>query len=289
MYNAYKEFDNYNNVNELKFEIIEYCDKKVEEQPLTEDEEKMCNAVRKNIDEKADFFTVFTNIVNNYNRALLYASIFLFVSLPLLYYASNYLKNKQIKNELTRGSYKKTIMSFLKNSYKSLFIFPIAILIVMIISYVYAGSFDCTYSLLNHSTQWADSTLKSPVLFLLLYMINVIIHSILYINISLIVVRKYHNYFVSAILSFLLLIGIEAFLEMFFGGIIVTIFFDIDYAVIFNIINFTVFNDNNGIFSSVIVPFILMLISSFLVYFSYHNKEKLVIDCEKNEEGMHEN
>ena len=107
----------------------------------------------------------------------------------------------------------------------------------------------------------------------------------MYVNIGLCVARKHHNYFIAIALTLLSIIGIELFLEV---GVSVLIFNIIlnnhtNVGILFNIINMVAFNDQYGFGTCMIVPSILMIISSIVVFKFYKNKEDLIIDCEKNE------
>jgi hypothetical protein len=210
-------------------------------------------------------------------------TLFLFVIIPSLFYPCKYLKNKAIINEATRNDYKKLLSNVVKKSYKSLWILPCIILIAIIISFCYTKTFDSSYSILNSSTVWHESTMSNPVIFILAYLLNIIIHSFLYINIGLCIVRKYHNYFVAVILSFLVYIGIEAFLEIAISGILFNSILKSEFGIVFNIMNMLTFNDTYGIISTIAIPLILMIASFVVVYKLYNNKEKLIIDYEKNE------
>ena len=101
------------------------------------------------------------------------------------------------------------------------------------------------------------------------------------------VVRKQHNYFLAVIESFLVIIGIELFME----EVVYQLFFnlllkDYDTGLLFNIINPITFRvgECGGVARLLIFSFLCFLISAIGVMFIYHNKEKLVIDCEKNKD-----
>lgn len=243
---------------------------------------ELCIGILKEADLSLDFYTMFSNVVVVGYRSISYF-LFLFIVMPSLFYICKYFKNKQIVNESTRDDYKRTIRKVIRKSYKPMIILPTIILIAFFICAFYTKNFNSSYSIYHSTTFWNESTLNNPSLFLILYFLNIIIHSILYINIGLIIARKYHNYFVAVILSLLAFIGIEAFLEIAINGVLFFSILKSDMGMIFNIMNMFAFNDVYGIISSMIVPFSLMIFSCIFVYFNYKNKEKLIIDCEKNE------
>ena len=104
----------------------------------------------------------------------------------------------------------------------------------------------------------------------------------LYVSVGLCITRKYHNYFVSLILSYLSVLGIELFLEIFVGAFIMSYVFHDGYSVLISIMNPLSFTDSNGMLGMMICPSIFLGLSAILLYFLYRDKEKLIIDCEKN-------
>lgn len=248
---------------------------------MNSDKKKFCESVLENDNKNGDFYTAFTEILifGFRNFAIL---LFLFIVIPSLIYTSRYLKSKVIVNELTRTDYKKILKKYFLSSYKSVIILPIIIIIAFVLCYSLFDSFDYSYSIANSTIAWSEQTIKNPIIFMLLYLLNSIVHSFLYINISLCIVRKHHNFLVSAILSFLTFIGIEAVLELLFNAIICTLILKTEVGIIFNIMNILAFNDLLGIFSPLIVPTILLVLSFIILFVMYKDKEKLIIDCEAN-------
>ena len=232
--------------------------------------------------EQMDFYTMYTNVTLFGAREFSDLFIIMILSLALIN-ISSYLKNSMIKNECTRIDYKKIKKKMLKNVYKYSLILPILTLLVFAICLIYTKNINPEYAILHSTTGWARSTMQNFCIFTFLYITNIWIHSVLYLNFALCIVRKHHNFFVSLILTFLAIIGVEAILEIVFGGIICKTLLGSDIGIIFNIMNMYAFNDQYGLGVSMIVPLVLTVGSSILVYIKYHNKEKLIIDCESNE------
>ncbi len=267
-------------IKEVDAKINYACNQK----DLDEETKKICKITTDKNYKRDDFYSIFKEIAHDGVGQKTAFTMFLFIVIPALYHICKNLKNKFILNELTRKSYKKTIKDLFKSSYTSVWIFPIIIIIIFLISVIYTKSLNGMYSLENSTTGWSEFTLTHPWIFISCFLFNVVIHSVLYINISLCVVRKYQNYFVAIIISFLVFIGLEAFLEIFLGGIIFTSIFHTDFGmIVFNIINSLTFNDTFGIIPLLTIPLIITLISSFILYLFYKDKEKLIIDIEKNE------
>lgn len=242
---------------------------------LSNDEEYLnyCNSL---LDEQyhPNFFSEVSYII----RILNYMSMILFftISMPSIYYASKCFESGAIKNKLTRQTFKKLKLNLLLESYKSVLILPIVIIIMFILSYTYTKTFN-TFNM--QDIIWENTTTSSPYLFIIVYLINIIIHSILYCNISLCVVRKKHNYYIASILSYLTFIAIELILEVGVNAIILGKIFNINLGAISSILDVLAFNDSYGIISPIVVSTIMLLLSYIVLYFMYKSKEKLIIDC----------
>ena len=122
----------------------------------------------------------------------------------------------------------------------------------------------------------------SPIFYIFTVLYRVLVAGMIYTNFSLIVARKNHNFYIANILSYLLFIGTEAVLEG-LGDYIFYEFFHIDSMIIFiNMINVFNLNLGNGIIALYLPLTIILIVTSIIVYLKYRNKEKLIIDCEKN-------
>lgn len=194
-------------------------------------------------------------------------------------YASNYVKSGAIKNEIVRTSYKDIMFNIYKKSIDHIFLLPLIIVIAYAFCFIHYKGIG---PLNVDSVSWQAKTMANPILFILLYIINVLIHLNLYTNISLIWVRKFKNIFLSIVCSFLTIIGIEIFFESAIFYFIYLVFKK-SYGSIFNIINFLAFNDVYGMFSSSIVPLILLIISYIILYLVYKDKEKFIKYSERDE------
>ena len=203
--------------------------------------------------------------------------------IPTIWYVTRYLISKMVINELTRESYHKILKKLALYAYKSSLILPLIIVVGSILIILYTKDFNFDYAILNSSTGWSQDVMSRPILFLVLYILNVLFHCVIYINIALIVIRKNHNFFIAAFLSFLTYIGIELFQEVFMENILLYIVFKSNIGVVFNILNIFSFNDSYGLLIIIFSSFIMMLISFLIVCLAYKNKEKIVIDCERNE------
>lgn len=285
IYSSYNYVKLNNNIIKKNNEVIEMC-KNNQDDDLGKKE--FCQRALSSKPYKTDFFTTFANIVtfgnDKYSICLhsFGAIIILFIIVPSVYYVCRYLKSGAIVNEVTREAFNKNRLRLFKNAYKPVMILPIVILLAFLISYLYAPNFDASSAAQNGYVGWQLKTLSNPFLFMGVYLLNIFIHSVLFINLSMCVSRKYHNFFVSLILTYLVFLATEIFLEIGFGGILFTSILNMgDKMLMFNIMNLFALNDSGGMLYAVIVPFIIMVITSIVVMLLYKNKEKLIIDCEQ--------
>lgn len=266
--------------NAYRVQLIQQCEKNVENKSSDEGYTKMCKEVIENKNIKIDFYTIFSELlvwkIHYFN-----AIAFLIITIPTLFNICKILKNKHILNSLTRENYNSFIKKYLKTAYKYIWILPfIAIFAIFLIGI--NSTFSPEYSIKFSTVVWSKELISNPIIFIILYILNIIFYSFTFVNISLIIARKQHKYIPCVILSYIFYIGLELFLEIGLNMLVSNIIFKSDFGIIFNIMNLFMFNDVFGVSTLLLFSFIVMLISFIFVYFMYKNKEKLIIDCEKN-------
>lgn len=239
------------------------------------------NVIYPSMNLKVDFYTALSEIIL-YRVRFLNVFGFLAVIIPTLIAVCNILKNKYIINALTRESYVSFLKQFFKKAYRFIWILPL----LAIIMFTFCGfntTFDTGYAIYNKSSIWTSSLINHPFWFMFIYIINLVMYSITYVNISLIVARKQHRYVLTVILAFLLFLGIELFLEIVVNILICNIILhEYNIGVVINIMNLFTFNDILGIDMLLLFTILVTIISTIIVILLYRNKEKLVISCEKN-------
>ena len=250
----------------------EMCKKVLKTDPTNE----ICLAKINGNEEKPkrDTLTTFDKILNDSEYSFIY-----FLAVPFLiimssmYEISKRFKSGEIKNRLTRESYNSYIKDVFKSSYKSVLLWPLITIYVLIFSYMISGTFEVSTESIAFTKE-----ILSPALFIFSYLLNTILMSIFYINIGLLLVPENRNYLVTVIET-----------SMVYYGITLTNTFFIISFVLKNIKdaeNYFDFFDMYNYKERELIPFNLLclgvsLISSLVVYIKYRNKEKIVIKLEK--------
>ena len=270
-------FNNYvNNSRIMNENEISKC-KQLNESYTSDRQKEYCEKLfNTDLNPETDYFYLLSNL-DSYTPLSSNLILILLIILSSCYYVSKYLKNNIVTYDLTRENYKKIKHKLLINAYIPALAITIFTIIKLIIFYLITNNFNYSEGL-----GWNLSNLANPLLFLLVYVLIVLFDALIYSNISLIVTRKIHNFIITSILSYLVVFGIELFLEIVLSAIICTSLFNSDIGIVFNIINFGNFNDSYGLLLPLIVQVVIYIITSIIVYISYKNKENLVIDCEAN-------
>lgn len=275
LYSTLRYINWYNNYEKIVTRNIQDCkNSNIEEQI------KNCKDIielsKENI--RSDYYYMTNEIMKDYNK-ITYI-LFLFISLPVLYEICKIFKNKHLLYDLTRENYNTFKNKIIKKSYIKSMILPLSILIIQIIILIYCNGF--TTSIYFKDGIMIDNIIN-PYLYFFTIIIRLIIISIIYTNIALIVVRKKHDFYIASILSYLLFIGIELMLEFLIGVILLDNVFKMNSMELYiNIVNVFYLNLGKGYMVLYLPLIIVLIITSIILYFEYRNKEKLIIDCEKN-------
>ena len=227
-----------------------------------------------------DFYNMSFTVINKFSMNT-YVMFFV-ISIPVLYNVCRIFRNKHLIYELTRENYKKFKKTLFKKAYLSSMILALSILVVFIITIIYCKGFSTNSIIAEGSLGGQIKYSMNPIFYIFTVLYRVFVAGIIYTNFSLIVARKNHNFYIANILSYLLFIGTEAVLEG-LGDYIFYEFFNIDSMVIYiNMINVFNLNLGKGIIALYLPLTIILIATSIIVYLKYRNKEKLIIDCEKN-------
>lgn len=247
-----------------------------------EEREELCAETLKEAHEVTpDFY--YSIIVISSNMSFISLAVFIIVTFSTLYCVCNIFKSRNIIYRLTRENYKKFKKRLFIESYKPVLILPIIFAIIIVFSLIYCKGINTNSYFSDILIDNWDKKIISPYLYIITLIIKPLLISIIYINISLIIARKNHKFYLSVILSYLLFIAIEIFLEGVIGNIIFNNLLKIDSMIIYtNLINIFSLNLSKGYIAIYTPLIIILIITSIIVYIMYKDKEKLIIDCDKN-------
>ena len=266
--------------NMYRSQLVKECKEDIKNGISDKSYLETCKEAIQNEHIQIDFYTVYSDLLV-WKLHYLNAIAFLIVVIPSMFSICKILKNKYIINSLTRESYNSFIKKYLKIAYKYIWVLPFIALFAILLVTINT-TFNPEYAIKFSSVVWSTNLIKNPILFVSLYILNIIFYSFTFVNISLIVARKQHKYIPCVILSYILYVGLELFLEVGVTMLISSIIFKSDFGIIFNIMNMFMFNDVFGVTALLMFSFFVMIISFIFVYLMYRSREKLVIDCEKN-------
>ncbi len=263
---------------------IEDCNKVVEGKPKYE----TCQIILKddNPYEKLDIYDLGFEIINNYIFYGYNVFFFLFIIIAgSCLYVTKYLRSEIIKNTNHRKSYRKIKKELFISSWKYAIIVPVMLLICYIIMYIYTNTYIISDINMETNNLNEYNFGNNMLLYNLKDLYNALVLGLIYTNVTLLIARKEHNYVLAVIKSFLAIIGIELFLEIVLNGLVLPVVFKFYDGDFLNIIDLTALQLSSGFYPKIIFITVLMIISFVLVFISYKDKESLIIDCEKNDDG----
>lgn len=266
-------FINHNNWYNKHIESINEIINECKSENISIERKEYCENIIKNANTNKDYYyyTV-SELESGLNKV--YPFIFIFISFPVLYYVCNMFKSRVVNYELTRQNYKTFRKKLLMNSYKSSLLMIIIYLTIVITSYIYCNGFIA-------STEYIPNNVSNPYTFILINSFKILVLSLTYVNISLIVARQNHKLYISLILSLLLFYGIELLSGYFVGTLLLDRVFNLNISNSISIYNLFV-NDLTHPLVHIIYPLFMFILTIFIMNYMYKSKEKLVIDCDKN-------
>ena len=271
---GYKSLQEYKGYVNAEQQLIKECEKE------GTNPKEWCEEILKNKDVELDFYTVFADALTWQVQYIGYVA-FLIVVIPTMIKVCKKLKYKQIINSNSRESYHSFLKKLLKTAYQYIWVLALLSLIMMI-PIMMNTSLNPEYAIIKSHGMWQSNIIYHPVLFVIAYLINVTLYSMIFVHIALLVARKQQKTIPCIIISYVLYLAIEIFLETVVKVIIFQRIFHSEFGMIFNIINVFGMNDLYGVGTLLLLNLCMVLISFALVYLVYKNKEKFVIQCEKN-------
>ena len=271
---GYKSLQEYKGYVNAEQQLIKECEREATNQ------KEWCEEVIKNKDVELDFYTVFADALTWQVQYIGYVA-FLIVVIPTMIKVCKILKYKQIINSNSRESYHSFLKKLLKTAYQYIWVLALLSLIMMI-PIMMNTSLNPEYAIINSHGMWQSNIIYHPVLFVISYLINVTLYSMIFVHIALLVARKQQKTIPCIIISYILYLAIEIVLETVVRLIIIRGVFHSELGMIFNILNVFGMNDLYGVGPLLLINLCMVLVSFGLVYLAYKNKEKFVIQCEKN-------
>lgn len=271
---GYKSLEEYKGYVNAEQQLIKECEREGTNQ------KEWCEEILKNKDVELDFYTVFADALT-WQVQYIYYFAFLIVVIPTMIKVCKKLKYKQIINSNSRESYHSFLKKLLKTAYQYIWVLALLSLIMMI-PIMMNTSLNPEYAIIKSHGMLQSNIIYHPVLFVISYLINVTLYSMIFVHIALLVARKQQKTIPCILFSYVLYLAIEIFLETVVKVIIFQRIFHSEFGMIFNIINVFGMNDLYGVGTLLLVNLCMVLISFALVYLAYKNKEKFVIQCEKN-------
>ena len=169
-----------------------------------------------------------------------------------------------------------------KRFYRYIWLFPIILLIFFLMVYSFTKMSSSSFQFFDYNLV---ALTNKPILFLAIYLINSLLLSVVYLNILAIALRFKHDYFSAILTSFLIYLAVYLIFAVGVNYIIFQNFLFLDtVGELFTLNGVFAFNVNNAIGPLERLEFAIsiLLLSSLFVYLAYRSKEKLIIDCEKN-------
>lgn len=208
----------------------------------------------------------------------------LFVIIPTIWNFHSELNSGFIKNCLTRIEYRKYIKGLYFKSLKNCFVLPIFVIAAFLICCCITRnfSFGSQSDLYGYFMSPNPEYVKNIFVFMMVYIINITLHSIFYANLSLLYCKKNSNVFVNIILSYLTFIIIDIIMEVFVGAFLCAGVLDIHYVA--DTLNLFVIWQYDKVISlsmTVIYAIFLVLFSLLILFFIYKDRERVVIEIEK--------
>lgn len=206
-------------------------------------------------------------------------SIFI-VAIGSVYEFYTKLHSGYIRNELLRQDYKEyTLKNILKCYLKSLFILPLTSLLIFVLGYLLFEHIVYNTNSPSYYVGFKNLVEIQPSLFVLLSVILNFLFSIFIINLVLIVSRKTNKFYITMIVSFIII--------NVYNFILNALIFEKIYSAT-NIKFFLGMNIYTGYvqsgFGELLPAFCIAIfnifITSIIMYILYRNKEDVVLNCE---------
>lgn len=276
--------DNRKSIKEDFIQSIEKC-KNLDGNELIEGQVEWCQNVLESdlLEFDTNAYDVYDVFTVDYLRK--YLNEFILIAVVVVgssYYITKYLRNRIILNDITREKYKSIIKKIFFSAWKYAFLVPLMLLVIYFIIFLNVDKFYFIEGISDTLGFVGTIFENNLILLFLIILFKAFILSLIYININLIVSRKEHNYILSVIKTYLFIVGIELFFEIVIDNFVCKLL-SFEYGFLFNIINIYTYPYVEYDLTQVFILLGLLLVSFVPLFLMYRNKEKLIIDVEKND------
>lgn len=188
-------------------------------------------------------------------------------------------KSGMFRNIILIEGYKKYIISCFKQILKCATIIPSLILFIFVISIIYTKSVDYTSIFKLGINYIPIEYSKNMFLFCISYLINLFLHTLFWLNLGMICMKKSRNYIVSIITSYILYLSYSIIMEIVFGFLIsgINLFRKMNIYGYVKPGNIWGYDGINSLVIMIIYSIIVVTISSIVVIFKYKKKESVII------------
>lgn len=231
-----------------------------------------------------DPLIMFYHLLQDMNLSYLQILAPLFIMVPATYHFHRELHTGTIKNYLTRIKYNEYIKNKYREALTNIWLLPIFSFVILITCCLLTKSisFGSGYELYDWISSPDSKYINNLPLFMITYPIVLLIHSILYVNISLIYCKKNSNFLVTIILSYLTFIALDIFMETFIGNFLLARILNIhDITDSLNLFNIWIYDNVISLPFMIIYSCLLVISSLFIVFIKYKDKEGVIIESEK--------
>lgn len=233
---------------------------------------------------KPDTMSVFFDLLGNYSLRYLQIIAPLFIIAMAIWNFHKELKSEYYKNIITRIEYKTYIKKNIIKALKYSLFLPLYLLFIFILAYILSGHFNLKETMDAYPGYLLiDSKyLNYFASFIFVFISNLILHSIFWINLGFIITKKGKNILVTLVTSFLCYIAIFIVSELFVGGFLLSKLFGIANAMNYlNLANIWVYSDVDNIFIMLFYGLFLVICSFLILLLTFKNKEGVIIENEK--------
>lgn len=193
-----------------------------------------------------------------------------------VYYFFQIIHSGFIQNIITKITYKKYLKKEICNSYKkAILLFPLFSLIIFIIGSIF---FTHTIGESGGNYIYIFPNVPNPLWHVILSIISISLYSLTITNIALILSRYFKKFYIVLIIT-VMVIFLISFIE---GNLLSNILYGITKNDMFYNIN--IYDDflcaRGNYFVNIFFGILRNIITGIILYFTYHNKEKVVLSSD---------